>query len=753
MPSLPASAPEVVTPVGTPSWTWLPGPGRPVLATLARTGDGFAATALVVQGVGGIVAHTALAALLEARLRAAGIPAEGRADQDGFRLVVTSKEDETSTVIRALSEAVLRPIGEADAAGLKLVSARVRALRIWLLPDKALEDFAACAGDPALLPGTDLPLLDLPEHRAQVESWRARILASRSALGVVGSLRAVQAAQEASRTLSGWPEGEPTPLVPPLSEAPPVVVGELGPPPGGFRVSVAAWFPEVDAAPRVAGLLGAPGAAVGEQLQRILRPARLQRVIGVARKGGSCVLVNVEAEAAGGRGIPEDAALIATLLRREIAALHRSREPLLPPEDPRVAAVAGAWWALTRGAPSLPGKPVFRVALRVAPREGSSLPTEHFKQVLQDLQERPPALEIRSVQEQGQGRLWALVASPCPLTEPPAEHGITALSLLARLPGGVQTREGVALEPWLEPDGVGVLAWTTPRLGETPAATGERLAEAIGRTLLGAPPSAGAIQEARGMLLGRLASSEQLPGELWAVLAPEQPGRMWVGGSVDGIARPGVEAVRQRWTRLTAGPLRAALLFEHPEQREAWEQGLIRWLPPVQVPTGCVAPPLDPLGSGGAMLRESNRAYLAWRIDASGAGAGYAAVAALLLGEPGRVLASTLEGSGVTGRGWVVGKGAEAGLVVELRGAKEALEGAIVQSRGLFERLEAQGEAWTRASARWRELEREKRLSPRGRLAALWSGEDTILLEEDGWMRWSREQLAASRAVVLRPKQ
>jgi hypothetical protein len=709
--------------------------------------------ALVVQGAGGVVAHTALAALLEARLQAAGIPAEGRADRDGFRLVVTGKDDgELRKAILALSEAALRPVGEADAAGLRLASARVQALRAWSLSDGALEDFAACAGDPALPPGVDLPRLDAPEHRAQVEAWRSGILASRSAVGVVGPPGSVRAVQEAVATLSGWPNGEPVPPASPPSGEQPVVGSEPGPPPRGFRVSVAAWFPDAESAPRVAGLLGAPGAAVGERLQRFSRSTRLHRVTGVARRGGSCVVASAEAGPASDREIPEDAAQVAALLRQEIEALARSSVPLVPPEDPRAAAVAGAWWALVQGGASSPGEPRFRIALRVAPREGSPPPAARFEAALRSFQGRAPSsLEIRSAQEQGQGRLWALVASACPLAETPAEHGITALSLLAALPGGAPTRDGVSLEPWIEPDGVGVLAWTSPRPGESPEAAGDRLAEVVGRALLGAPPSAGAIQEARGTLLGRLSASDPFPGELWATLAPEQPGRLWVGGSLDGVARPGVDAVRQRWTRLTAGPLRAALLVERPEQREALVRGLARWVNPT--PASCASPPLGPLGPGGAVLREGNRAYLLWRIDASGDGAGHAAVTALLLGEPGRALASALEGSGVTGRGWVVGKGAEAGFVVELRGAKEALGGGIERARGLFERLEGQGEAWKRAASRWGELERERRWSPRGRVIALWSGEAARAPEEAGWRRWSREQLAASRAVVLRPKQ
>ncbi len=749
---LPAPAPEAAAPVGAPAWTFLPGQGRPALALLPRTGDGFPAVALVVQGAGGVVAHTALAALLEARLQAAAIPAEGRADRDGFRLVVIGKDDgELRKAIPALSEAALRPVGEADAAGLRLASARVQALRAWSLSDGALEDFAACSGDPALPPGVDLPRLDAPEHRAQVEAWRSGILASRSAFGAVGPPGSMRVVQEAVAVLSGWPVGEPVPPAPPPSGEQPVVGSEPGPPSRGFRVSVAAWFPDAESAPRVAGLLGAPGAAAGERLQRFSRPTRLHRVTGVARRGGSCVVASVEAGPGSDRDLPEDAALVAALLRQEIEALARSSSPLVPPEDPRVAAVAGAWWALVQGASS-PGEPRFRVALRVTPREGPPPSAARFEAALRSLQERSPSsLEIRSAQEQGQGRLWALVASTCPLAETPAEHGITALSLLAALQGGTQTRDGVALEPWIEPDGVGVLAWTSPRAGEPPGAAGERLAEVVGRVLLGAPPSAGAIQEARGTLLGRLSTSETFPGELWATLAPEQPGRLWVGGSLDGVARPGVDAVRQRWTRLTAGPLRAALLVEHPEQREALARGLARWVAPA--PASCASPPLGPLGSGGAVLREDNRAYLLWRIDTSQGGAGHAAVTALLLGEPGRALASVLEGSGVTGRGWVAGKGAEAGFVVELRGAREALGGGIERTRALFERLEGQGEAWKRAAARWGELERERRLSPRGRVIALWSGEAMGEPEEDGWRRWAREQLAASRAVVLRPKQ
>jgi hypothetical protein len=474
------------------------------------------------------------------------------------------------------------------------------------------------------------------------------------------------------------------------------------------------------------------------------------------------VLVSAEAEAAAAQ-VDEDAAQVSALLRQEVEALSRESGAVTPPEDPREAAVAGAWWSLARGEGSSGGAPRFRVALGVAPGVGTAAgespapSSRRFEAALAEFQgQTGPAVEFRASREQGQGKVWLLLASACPISEAPGEHGITALTLLATLREAAE-REGVLLEPWLTPEGAGVLASTSPRGAESAEATGERLATVAGRMLLGEPPSPGAIQEARGALLGRLGRGEQLPGELWAALAPEQPGRLWVGGSLDGVARPGVDAVRQRWARLTSGPLRAALLVEDEGgQQEAARRALERWVLPARAPKSCNVAQPGPPGPGGATLGASDRAYLAWRIDASGQGAGSAAISALLLGEPGRLLGAALEGSGVTGRGVVLGSGAEAGLVVELRGAKEALEGAIERSRGVMEKLgvQAEGEAWKRAVARWEELERGKSLAPRERVAALWRGEARRGSPGvEAWRRWVGEQLAPSRAVVLRPKQ
>lgn len=155
-------------------------------------------------------------------------------------------------------------------------------------------------------------------------------------------------------------------------------------------------------------------------------------------------------------------------------------------------------------------------------------------------------------------------------------------------------------------------------------------------------------------------------------------------------------------------------------------------------------------------MHSKDQAFVAFRVSATGRDVGNLAVTALLLDAPGGLLSQALEGSTVSGSCRAAGQGAESSLIVELRGPREALDGAIERTRAIFEKLPelAKGDAWGRARARWEQLERTRLLDPRERLRDLWSGAARPAVPgEPAWQRWVQEQLPKGRAVVLKPKQ
>lgn len=739
-------------------WIYQVASNRPRLALLTRSGDGSAALALILQTSAGGAANVALAALLEARLEKLGIHAEGRGDRNSVRLVVLEQNAAAmKRAISGMSRIVLSPVSEADGVGIKLAAARVAMLRTWSLEDARLEDFAVCTGEPSIAPGVALPLLEGAEGIRQIETWRKGILASRSALGAVGTSEEIEVIRKEFEIFPEWPEGDAPILKPfgPMEDAP-VVYGELGRKRKSYRVSVAAWFPDTEQGPQVAKRLGDFGASIDGRLE--VEQARLRRVVGVTHQGGSCVLASAEGNES--QNPEQEAALVAATLQQEIfGSSQKIEKRISAPEDPREAAVAGAWRLLAPKTENARGEIRWRVALGIASTEGEAAQGKKFQAAWEALQQNfsssAGVLESKVSQEKGQGRVWMLLASSCPVSEVPGEHGITALSLLASLKRA-SLAEGITLEPWLNPGGAGVLAMTSPRSGETPVMTSQRLADTVGRVWLGAPPSAGSIQEARGVLLGRLGESPSFPPELWSVLAPDFPGRLWVGGSTDGVARPGVKAVQQRWKRLVTGPLRVAMLVDQGlPQSDAALLALKRWIPPSVQPKECISAPLGPLGAGGALLNNSRQAFLVFRVNASGRAVGSLAVTALLLDAPGKLLSKALEGSGAFATSRVVGQGAESGFVIELQGPHETLEGAIERVRAVFERLPelAKGVLWEQARDRWEQLEQQRMLEPRERLSDVWNGATRPAIpEEASWLRWVQEQLSVKRAVVLRPK-
>lgn len=727
--------------------------GHPPLSVLVRGGDEPGAVALVLRHGEGLVAHTALSALIEARLRAQGLLAQGQGDRDTARITVLVRgADETSRALRGVVLAAAQPLEPKETAALRLVAARVRVLRIGALTDPRLEALAACTGEAALPHGASLPGMEGPEGIERLEAWRSAAGPAQASLGAVGGPEEMQAARAALSSLPPWKGGLlPPPLV--VSPGGLLVHDDHEARRGEITLSVAAWYGHPDTAPDVALRLGHPSAPLAGRLRALDDRLQVQRIAGVSRPGGSCLLVRVRG-AQRERGSEQEIAQIVEVVRREIEASRASAQPLPLPEDPREAASAGAWRALTRP-PSPPptSEPRWQLAVGLhSPSSRQGPDAARIEAVLQELErQRGAPLESQLRVESGRGRVWMLLANRCPQEEAPGERGISGLALLAALRG--RASEGVALEPWLSPGGAGVLAWTEARAGENAVATGQRLGEAVGRAFLGEPPGSGAIQEARGALLARLSEQGSFPEQLWASLGTH-PERFWVSGTLDGVARPGVEAVQQRWARIARGPLRAAVLADSPEQGAAALARVQRWLLPSVSGGSCRNAEQGPPQAGGAILNEKHQAFLAWRVDGSGVGEAMAWVSALWLGEGGG-LARGLEGSPVQGSSFVVGEGREMALVVALQGPGGELPGAIERAQAVMERLAEQGEDgfWARAVERWGSQERERRLSPRGRLEDLWSGRERKGGVEPGaWREWVRAQLTAGRAVVLRPK-
>src|SRR5439155_21277428 len=132
--------------------------------------------------------------------------------------------------------------------------------------------------------------------------------------------------------------------------------------------------------------------------------------------------------------------------------------------------------------------------------------------------------ELRTRVEAGQGEAWVLFASPCGTDgESDTDAGLTALVSMAAAESARTTPE-THVEPWIVPDGAGLVAHGPPLPGESPAAHARRLADVIARAFAGEPISTSALSHARSSLLDLDARSDGAAlGVLANALAPSRP--------------------------------------------------------------------------------------------------------------------------------------------------------------------------------------------------------------------------------------
>jgi hypothetical protein len=751
------------------------------VVVVEREGDGKAAIVLGAAVDGGLWASVGVAAIVEARLATAGVKgAVVRADRDGLRAEAIAGDavglDQMAT---AMLGALTRPVGEADAPGIKLAAARVAALREKVLDSVLLGPVAACSGEPRISPGEALPAIT----GEVLEGRRARLGASSVAFGIVGPRAVVGKAAEtviAAEIGAGEGAEEGWGMTPA-----PGVYTEGRRRKGTVKLTLASRFEDPAAAMTFASRAAEVGSPLGPRLGAMGPSFVVRRVTATMRRNGSCVTVEAEGsserpQAEGGELI-DGAARAVGVIRQEIeAGVAAHREPSVAlvarqvraMSDPREAAAAAAWWALSR--PAREKSAWSAVALAVA-AEGTDARSvvdpdlarvtalsQRFGKSLEGVAAglARPMIDVRGAVEQGQGQLWVLLASECPGAESEGEAGATALALVAAA-AAIDGRAGVSVEPWLGPDGSGLLAHAAPsHSGETAAGLAARVAEVVARGLLAEPPGAAQVAAARGSLLARLGDTRGRD-TFASLLAPGQPGRLIPWGMLEVVTRGNPDLVRLRWASLAASPLRAAVLAsESPAQIEVVTRSIDRWLVRQNRPSSCPSLPSPPTPRGGVLALPTPpgtgpRAFVGALVDASGPGNAAATMTALALGGEGGLLGKALEDIGARGDAYLLGQGAQSALVVELRGPEDALEPAAAQTRALLGRLGqgAVSEAeLSRATGRFEASELEASLDPRRRLVERWRGAGRGgAAGLAAWKTWLQAQLREDRLLVARP--
>lgn len=716
---------------------------RPPLTLVARGGDPRAALAFVAAHSRGSAASAALSGVLAARLEAAGIPGlETRAHGLGIEVAcLASGPKDAERFVAAVRAALATEVTPADPA-LRAARRQEEALSALRFAGRAQAAAAACSGELGVLPSASRVDLGSPAGIAWLNQARSAIFrVEASAFAALGPEAFLDATRDALSDASAWPTADADTDTWPEQD---LVAADAG---GGNRqLSVALWLGSADAAVGAANALGSGEAALPARLDSLTPPWRLERATAIARQRGACLRLDVtpppldpgpsSAEVGRVAALVEHSALMA------VASASRGAldESVLRPHDPRRSASLAAWRALPSG--EQPG-PLRRTVAYVA-GVGDTVATPDLGRELSEARVRlaRPSIEIAERAEPGQGELWMLLGSPCG-TGTEAAHDAGALALLLRSGALSGPDPSVQLEPWVTPDGVGLLAHGPRALSsEPPAVHARRVARALGRALL-ARLGGAELGAARAELLKGL-GGQPFAGFSLALegLSPGHPSWLEPRGTWDTVSELPSEALERARRLWLGGPLRLSVLTNGGSgQSRAAAEELESWLLPLRAEVrACPVVRAEPARRGEVRVDAKSApnyegAYVGVTLGAPGfVSARAAELLALMLNRPGGVLerAVAVPSLGATVRAHALGGVRRPALLLDVRALPERLEEAVGRARAVLDGLSRGAFGAEDLASAQRELarrEEEARFDPRRRIVELWRAEKGAALD------------------------
>lgn len=760
--STPAGPPPGAAAISASRVTNQDDPYRPRLTLVEREGDPQGGVAVAVYVPASPSAALAVSILVEARLRDAGLElASVQPSASGFivHALAPSPED-VGRFVEVANSALLSPVSAPEA---ERVAARWRTApppRASAASDAAV---ARCSGELLLPPDAEGPA-SVPTRLAV---WLASVLAGDVAFAVVGARDYLDAGVEARSDLAAWTRLGTTGAVQFQGE----LAGAQPTPTGSQSLSVALWGVPSAAAIAGAERLGQADGLLSVRLAAGFPPWSVWRVASNLNRGGACLRVDLRAS-----GAPPSLEAVAvsvdgtvdeiehTLARLEAAPWAVAKQVLVT-EGPDQAAAVAAWQALTAAVPN-GAAPPRRMVHYTGPLADGASTERATRGFVAPSAARAPELDPRRSVEAGQGQFWMLLASPCGTgTEDGASAGALALALHATA-AGAAAGSGVALEPWLAVDGMGLLAHAGPASPqERPSAQAERVAEALARALLVAGPAPDVIAASRETLLQALPSGVA-PGLALAMrqTTANHPSYLDARGtwaSLTAISARGVQLERQRFLRTK---LRLASLGNHDEaQLEAAERRLEALLGSVDPgvaecpPRGSVAPVPGKYLIDASGMRQADAVVAIPLPAAVGGPSEEARWTEHLMNRPGGWLNQALQKPGLvsTARARALGGAAAAALIIEVHAVDDKHEEAVAQVRGLLERLRAGAATAADVKIARDHVARNeagRRLNPRGRLVDLWYGEKRSPATLESLHALHRAAFEAGREVVVMTK-
>lgn len=723
------------------------------------------ALGLAIWVAEGSRASAHLAALLQIRLHQMRVPAQVEPSELGLTSsILVATPEEGAHTLRAIRSVLARPVARSElTAGTvsKLAQERLASAVAgpiaWARCSGALQRTPPRAGD------------DPVPDAQRLEALRARAFSSQVVrFAAVGPARLTTRLKQELGTLPAWPEAEPP--APAVFHTTPVLVETHSPNP--IRLSLLTRLGNGDRALAVAQALQARSSPLQSQLRALGSRFRLVRAGATFHTVGGCLYVVLEPKEGAPPSGPEyslAARVLSDETRRAIAATPFSdRRPLVIRSlvDPGAAARLAAWSSLSRANESQPP-----TAMLLAQLAAEISPAGSLEPGLRAALGPQPtvALETRVQLEQGQGQMWALVASTCGTgDEPDGASGAIDVWLSALARSGPPMDPGMEIEPWVTPEGAGLILHATPLSPDESAPNmAKRMGFTLGRLLSTHAPGPLDMAEARQHALDLIGPGPRRG--FWMALSsltPNQLGQIWSHGtfqSLQELQPSDLENARHMWLRQ---PLRVALLTRDSEAND-FERALWRWLwPHRDRPITCGSRAAQPKPAQSVELLTATMdhseaaATLALPLNLSQPSDAVSAQVLIdLLAGPHGWLERVLVRAGLPASTQVtrVGSGRRQGLVIQLGALNEGTERAISEVCGLLDRLgsgtDLDEQELIRGLTQTGRRDRANHLDPRRRLLDLWFGLGPTPPPTPGMFRdFLRRNLRSSSLTVVRSR-
>lgn len=722
-------------------------PERPTLQLVRRSGDPQGAVSVAVFPPGGSRHVVLLSALLSHRLESRGhidTAFEGHA----LGLVIAqevSTPAEAEQWVADIYAVLTDPVKSEDLEGLDeadfLRAAAVRA--------STPSPFGLCTGELGAEGTESLEVKFLPSQLEQrieeLEGIRqASAVSSRIGLAGLGESELLEAVAHAhDRT---WPQGEPLDDSWSGEDGFAVISSE-----GARELRIALRLSDSEAALAGARALRSREHSLHARLAALSPGYQVTEVQVTLRPAGACVGVSVVFDSRMKPPGTDRVAEAAVLVGDEVEATLRRALPedettlaLLAPQGAIEAAGLAAWTAVRSGTT---GASWSRVAEYRAPRQESISPADLMESI-KEVRASWRAREVESVsrEEFGQSELWMLAASPCGVRpESDDDSGLRALTL-SSLAQEFDGRRGVALMPWVDTQGVGLVAHAPPRRGESPERHAERVARALAGAFAGENLDGRAVALARSRQLERTGSD---PGRalLIDVLGGGRSSMVQPWGHDRTVATFSSADLERTRGDLVKEPLRIALLLNSTKnQHQAATGAFSQWLASSRGSLeACPNVTPEPAAPGVWTLQTIEEevffgAYLGvWGPARPQVGR----AVAYLLNRPGGWLDRALLRPGLvsTAEAEYLGGGEFGGLSIRLGADQEQLSDAIHQTRAVLQKVAESGVSKEElALARAELISRQSRVErmPAGRLVQLWLQQPNLALsgeEVDAFVR------------------